>query len=76
MLGRHSVERMPAFFRRADALLVTLKDEPIFAMTIPGKLQAYLVAGMPIIGMLAARIPQPDDHFHATNPLKFARRSR
>jgi colanic acid biosynthesis glycosyl transferase WcaI len=52
MLGRHPMERMPAFYRRADALLVTLKDEPIFAMTIPGKLQSYLVAGVPIIGML------------------------
>lgn len=52
MLGRHPVERMPAFYRRADCLLVTLKDEPIFGMTIPGKLQSYLVAGMPIVGML------------------------
>ncbi len=52
MLGRHPVERMPAFYRRADVLLVTLKDEPIFAMTIPGKLQSYLLAGVPIVGML------------------------
>ena len=52
MLGRHSMERMPSFYRRADALLVTLKNEPIFAMTIPGKLQTYLVAGVPILGML------------------------
>ena len=52
MLGRHPVERMPAFYRRADVMLVTLKDEPIFAMTIPGKLQSYLVAGVPIVGML------------------------
>jgi len=52
MLGRHPTARMPAFYRRADALLVTLKDEPIFAMTIPGKLQTYLIAGVPILGML------------------------
>ena len=52
MLGRHPVERMPAFFRHADALLVTLKAEPIFAMTIPGKLQAYLAAGVPVLAML------------------------
>ena len=36
----------------ADALLVILKDEPIFSMTIPGKLQAYLVTGKPILAML------------------------
>jgi colanic acid biosynthesis glycosyl transferase WcaI len=52
LLGRHPVEAMPAFFQRADAMLVSLKDQPIFAMTIPGKLQSYLAAGMPIIAML------------------------
>jgi glycosyltransferase involved in cell wall biosynthesis len=52
MLGRHPVERMPSFFKCADALMVSLKDEPIFAMTIPGKLQAYLVSGIPILAML------------------------
>lgn len=52
MLGRHPLERMPAFFLHADALLVSLKDEPIFALTIPGKLQSYLAAGIPVIAML------------------------
>lgn len=52
MLGRHPVERMPAFFAAADALLVSLKAEPIFAMTIPGKVQSYLAAGRPLLGML------------------------
>lgn len=52
MLGKHPLERMPSFFRAADALLVTLKPEPIFALTIPGKVQAYLAAGIPLLGML------------------------
>lgn len=52
MLGRHPVERMPSFFKHADALLVSLKDEPIFSMTIPGKLQSYLAAGIPVMAML------------------------
>lgn len=52
MLGRHSIDRMPSFFKHADALLVSLKDEPIFAMTIPGKLQSYLASGIPVIAML------------------------
>lgn len=53
MLGRFDLERMPSFFKHADALLVTLKDEPIFSMTIPSKIQAYLSSGVPIIGMLS-----------------------
>jgi len=52
MLGKHPIERMPSFFRGADALLVSLKPDPIFAMTIPGKVQAYLAAGIPLLGML------------------------
>lgn len=52
LLGRHPVERMPEFFLQADAMLVTLEDQEIFSMTIPGKLQSYLAAGMPIIAAL------------------------
>lgn len=52
MLGRFPSERMPSFFQHADALLVSLKDEPIFAMTIPSKLQTYLSAGIPVLAML------------------------
>jgi colanic acid biosynthesis glycosyl transferase WcaI len=52
MLGKFPVERMPSFYRRASALLVSLRDEPIFAMTIPGKLQSYLAAGVPVLAML------------------------
>lgn len=52
LLGRYPVERMPEFFLQADAMLVTLADQEIFSMTIPGKLQSYLAAGMPIIAAL------------------------
>jgi len=52
MLGRYPVERMPSFFKHADALLVSLKDKPIFTLTIPGKLQSYLAAGIPVLAML------------------------
>jgi len=52
MLGRHPLARMPQFFAGADALLVSLKREPIFAMTVPGKVQSYLAAGRPIVAMI------------------------
>lgn len=51
-LGRHPVERMPAFFSAASAMLVSLKAEPIWSLTIPGKVQSYLAAGKPVIAML------------------------
>ncbi len=40
---------MRAIFDLADALLVHLKDDPLFAVTIPGKTQAYLASGRPLI---------------------------
>lgn len=52
MPGRFELQRMPEFFAHADALLVSLKDEPIFSMTIPGKLQSYLATGIPVLAML------------------------
>lgn len=50
--GRFPVERMPSFYAHADALLVSLKRDPVFSMTIPGKVQSYLMAGIPMLGML------------------------
>jgi colanic acid biosynthesis glycosyl transferase WcaI len=52
MLGRFPLERMPSFFQHADALLVALKNDPVFALTIPGKVQSYLAAGIPLVAML------------------------
>lgn len=52
MLGRHPLERMPSFFRAANALLVSLKADPVFSLTIPGKVQSYLAVGLPLLGML------------------------
>ena len=52
LLGRFPVERMPSFYAHADALLVSLKRDPVFSMTIPGKVQSYLMSGVPMIGML------------------------
>ena len=59
LLGRHPLEKMPALFAAADALLVSLKTNEVFEKTIPGKVQAYLASGKPIIAMIdgeAARV--------------------
>jgi colanic acid biosynthesis glycosyl transferase WcaI len=51
-LGRHPADQMPALFAGADALLVSLRRERIFALTIPGKVQSYLASGRPVLAML------------------------
>lgn len=51
-LGRYPLKTMPTFFSHADALLVTLKNEPIFTLTIPTKIQSYLACSRPVIAAL------------------------
>ena len=48
----YPIERMSEFFKHADALYVSLLNKKVFNMTIPGKIQFYLSAGKPIIGMI------------------------
>jgi glycosyltransferase involved in cell wall biosynthesis len=52
LLGRHPVESMPRFFALADAMLVSLRRDPILAMTLPSRVQSYLACGRPIIAAL------------------------
>lgn len=52
LLGRFPSTDMPMFFAMADAMLVTLKKEPIFALTIPSKVQSYLACGRPVVAAL------------------------
>ena len=48
-LGWQPLAATQAILSAADALLVHLKDDPLFAITIPSKTQAYLAAGRPIV---------------------------
>ncbi len=52
LLGTRAATAMPRYFALADVLLVTLKKQPIFALTVPSKLQSYLACGRPIIAAL------------------------
>ena len=52
LAGRFPVEAMASFFNKAEVMLVTLKDDPIFNLTVPAKVQAYMSASKPIVAML------------------------
>ncbi len=52
LLGKRPTARMPRYFALADALLVSLKREHIFSLTIPSKVQSYLACGRPVIAAL------------------------
>jgi glycosyltransferase involved in cell wall biosynthesis len=51
-LGSYPSEEMSNFFACADALLVTLKKNLIFSMTIPNKIQSYMACSKPIIASI------------------------
>ena len=42
-------EEMPAILAAADAVLLHLKEDPLFSVTIPHKLLTYLAVGKPIL---------------------------
>jgi len=52
LTGRYPLDLMPELFKKADAMLVTLKDEPIFSFTVPAKIQTYMASGKIILGMI------------------------
>lgn len=52
LLGSFPPESMPGFFACADALVVSLKKDKIFSLTIPSKIQSYMACGKPILASL------------------------
>jgi len=52
-VGRQPATEMPRLFALADVLLVHLKRDPLFEITIPSKTPAYLACGRPILGVVS-----------------------
>ena len=48
-LGRKPQEDMPRLIAEADALLITLKNQSNYNLTLPGRTQAFMACGKPII---------------------------
>ena len=51
-LGRFPSETMPLFFAKADVMLVSLTDSPLFNLYAPAKISSYMASGKPIIACL------------------------
>lgn len=50
--GNQKREDMPAFYKKADALILTLRGNNAVGNTMPGKLQVYMTTGKPILGAI------------------------
>jgi glycosyltransferase involved in cell wall biosynthesis len=53
LMPRRPTQDMPKILKAAAALLITLRDEDVFAQTIPSKVQSCLAAGRPVISVLS-----------------------
>ena len=51
LLGRKKPEEIPYYLAWCDVAFLSFADNPLFAMTIPAKLQSYLACGMPILAV-------------------------
>ena len=52
-LGQYPFKAMPAFYKQADAMLVTLRAGfPHLEAVVPARLQSYMSAGRPILAMI------------------------
>jgi glycosyltransferase involved in cell wall biosynthesis len=49
LTGRKPVEEIPTILAESDAAFLSFMDNPLFAKTIPAKLQSYMACGVPII---------------------------
>ncbi|MBU1619106.1 MAG: glycosyltransferase family 4 protein [Gammaproteobacteria bacterium] len=50
--GRYPLSEMPKFYNSADAALLCLKSSKIFEVTVPGKLQSYMMSKLPVLAMI------------------------
>ena len=55
--GRKILNEMPKYYAMADAMIVTMKKDPVLSLTLPGKVQTYMAAGKPIIGAIDGETP-------------------
>ena len=59
LLGSFPLSAMPEFYSMADVMLISLKNDFIFSLTVPAKIQSYLACAKPLVAMIdgeAARI--------------------
>lgn len=50
--GNQKRADMPSFYKKADALLITLRGNNEVGNTMPGKMQMYMTAGKPVLGAI------------------------
>ena len=60
IVGRYSFDYMASFYHEADVMFISLKQTnlPHLDATIPARLQSYMSAGKPVVGMIGRGVSQ------------------
>lgn len=60
VLGRFPFEDMPSLYKLADVMFISLKPTTYqhLEQTIPARLQSYIAAGKPVVGMIGEGVTQ------------------
>jgi len=56
ILKRKKISQIPEFYNSADCLLISLSNSFSFRMTIPAKLQTYMIAKKPVLAMASGEV--------------------
>ena len=54
--GRKQLSEMSDFYEASDALIISLKDVPLYEIMIPSKFQAYLTTKKPIFSVFKGEV--------------------
>ena len=68
--GNQKREDMPSFYKKADALLITLRGNNEVGNTMPGKLQMYMTTGKPILGAINGAAAEVIEDAHCGSCVK------
>jgi colanic acid biosynthesis glycosyl transferase WcaI len=52
LIGRVPSAEVGSHLQAADALLLSLRNDEVFSLTVPARLQTYLSSGRPVLGMI------------------------
>ena len=54
--GRKPLSEMSDYYKAGDALIISLKDVPLYETMMPSKFQAYLATGKPIYAIFNGEV--------------------
>ncbi|HBA61017.1 MAG TPA: glycosyltransferase WbuB [Elusimicrobia bacterium] len=62
--GRKRQDEMPGYFTASDVMVISLCDQPVLALTVPAKFQAYLAFSKPIFCVMNGEVKRVVEEYN------------